>query len=379
MPRYDRDYDRDFGSRGGNSGFSRPHGWRGGGEWQGSAQGETGWGRGGYESYPDEYDQGYRGGRGFGPSRGNFGEDFGGGYREPQRGGMQGWGGYGDYGYGGYGGQSGWDGPSRGERERGFGGREGGFGGRGRYGAGESGFGRAEGGLSGWEGGFGGGAPGYGGHERGYMEGWQDQAGGMGRGRARGETMRSRPRAAEIMTENPETVTPDATLADVARKMRDLDVGIIPVVDNADDRRLKGVITDRDIATRAVAEGKDGSVQVHECMTEQVRSVNKNDSIQDVMWVMRREKVRRVPVTDREGRLVGIIAQADLAVDYASDDQNREMEVGETLERISEPARPNRSEAQEASGGRNEQGAGNRAGGTATRRANKQTLVKQND
>jgi CBS domain-containing protein len=142
------------------------------------------------------------------------------------------------------------------------------------------------------------------------------------------------------MTENPHAVTPDATLSEVAQKMRDLDVGIIPVVESDENRRLRGVITDRDITLRAVAEGKGGDAKVSECMTERVRAVNKNDSIQDVMWVMRREQVRRVPVTDREGRLVGIIAQADLAVDYASDDASRETEVGETLERISEPARP---------------------------------------
>lgn len=195
-----------------------------------------------------------------------------------------------------------------------------------------------------------GGPQGFGG---GYdnLEGWQDQRGGMqpGMGQRRSPIW-NRPRAAEIMTENPHVVTPDASIADVAMKMRDLDVGIIPVVDDMETRRLRGVITDRDITIRAVARGMGADARVSDCMTDGVRAVNKNDSIQDVMWVMRREQVRRVPVTDREGRLVGIIAQADLAVDYAGDDHSRETEVGETIERISEPARPD-SHRMGASGG----------------------------
>jgi CBS domain-containing protein len=176
-----------------------------------------------------------------------------------------------------------------------------------------------------------------------YPDSRVDQYGGRGaRGGLFGQG-RDRLRAADIMTENPHTVTPEASISDVARRMRDLDVGIIPVVDSEDSRRLRGVITDRDIAVRAVAEGKTGASKVSECMTDRVRHVNKNDSIQDVMRVMRQEQVRRVPVTDREGRLVGIIAQADLAVDYASDDSNRELEVGEMIEQVSEPARPRRA------------------------------------
>jgi predicted transcriptional regulator len=83
-------------------------------------------------------------------------------------------------------------------------------------------------------------------------------------------------------------------------------------------------------------------VKVSDYMTEQVETVNKNDSLRDVFNVMKREQVRRVPVTDREGRLVGIIAQADLAVDYAGLDLQRETEVEEVIERISEPGRSGR-------------------------------------
>lgn len=178
---------------------------------------------------------------------------------------------------------------------------------------------------------------GYSRRERGFNDGWRterDWSTGSGSGRML--------RASDLMTENPEAVTGETPISEVATKMRELDVGIIPVVDKGDKRRLRGVVTDRDIAIRAVAEGKASDTPVSECMTDRVRSVNKNDSIHDVMRVMKDEQVRRVTVTDREGRLVGIIAQADLAVDFAGDNRSREIEVGDMLERVSSPARPER-------------------------------------
>ncbi len=143
------------------------------------------------------------------------------------------------------------------------------------------------------------------------------------------------------MTPDPEAVTPDTTLAEAARKMRDRDVGIIPVVDDLESRHLVGVITDRDIALRAVAEGKGGTDRVRDCMTRDVETCRPGHGIYDVMRVMRREQVRRVPITDDEHRLLGIIAQADLAVAYAGSDPEREIAVEDTIERISEPG-PNR-------------------------------------
>ncbi|MQA89294.1 MAG: CBS domain-containing protein [Gemmatimonas sp.] len=180
---------------------------------------------------------------------------------------------------------------------------------------------------------------GYPSMESGYGGGWGELAEAPTRSRS---DERHRMRASEIMTGDPQVVTPEAMVSEAATLMRDLDVGIIPVVDGSDKWRLKGVITDRDIAVRAVAEGKDGNLNVGDCMTHRVRCVNKNDSVRDVMRVMRQEQVRRVPVIDREGRLVGIIAQADLAVDYASRDRDREREVGSVVETISEPAHPER-------------------------------------
>jgi CBS domain-containing protein len=144
-------------------------------------------------------------------------------------------------------------------------------------------------------------------------------------------------RAADIMTEDPHAVTPQTTLADAARLMAGLNVGIMPVVDGMESFLLLGVVTDRDLAVRGLARGKDGGAPVADCMTTEVATVQPMASVREVFDLMKREQVRRVPVTDRDGRLVGIIAQADLAVHYAGLDVEREREVEEVLERISEP------------------------------------------
>lgn len=148
-------------------------------------------------------------------------------------------------------------------------------------------------------------------------------------------------RAADIMTHNPEAATPETPVADVARRMRDLDVGVMPVVDDVDSYRLRGIVTDRDIAVRLAAEGKDAKkTRVDEIMSTGPQTVGENDHVREVFTVMKRARVRRVPVVDADGRLVGIVAQADLAVNYAGLDLQRETEVEEVIERISEPARP---------------------------------------
>ncbi len=288
-------------------------------------------------------EMGGRGGRnrGLGGGAGDYGSDFnefGGGARgrfgsDAGRGGM---GGYGGGSYGG-GGQGGSQGGSQG------GGMSGGYGGSQGGGQG-GGYGGSQGG------GYGGSQGGYGG----YTDYLDDRSGGYG-GNWGGQGNQqqddpSRIRVSEIMTENPEMVTAETTLVEAAKKMRDLDVGIIPVVDSQEGRRLKGVLTDRDIAIRAVAEGRDATkTKVSEVMTTEVETCNKNDSIRDVLDVMQREQVRRVPITDRENRLVGIIAQADVAVDYmgSGDQPNRKRDVARTLRSISEPGEPQRGGQQQ--------------------------------
>ena len=146
-------------------------------------------------------------------------------------------------------------------------------------------------------------------------------------------------KASEIMTRNPECVTREDTVRRAAQIMRELNVGFVPVVDDRDSMRLTGVITDRDIAIRHVADQHDGECKVGDDMTSgEVRAVSPDTDVQEVMETMRRDQIRRVPVVEgSERRLVGVIAQADIATENIG-----HSEVGETVERISEPGKPRR-------------------------------------
>jgi len=141
-------------------------------------------------------------------------------------------------------------------------------------------------------------------------------------------------KARDIMTADPQCVTMQDSATVAARIMRDSDVGIVPVVDDGDSRRLRGVITDRDIALRCVAEGRNGECRVAELMTGDLVTVRPDDDLDRVMSLMKSEQVRRIPVVDDGDRLVGIIAQADVALEGPGD-----REVGQVVERISEPNR----------------------------------------
>ena len=142
-------------------------------------------------------------------------------------------------------------------------------------------------------------------------------------------------KAREIMTANPRTVTPDTNLPEVARLMQSEDVGIVPVVDGAGSRQLIGVVTDRDIALRVVGEGRDpNSVRVSDVMSTNLRTAKENDSVDDVMSLMGEQQVRRIPIVDERGALVGIVAQADVVLEGKSDKK-----AERTIEKISEPNR----------------------------------------
>lgn len=137
----------------------------------------------------------------------------------------------------------------------------------------------------------------------------------------------------DVMTSNPETIRGEEGLQKAARMMKDCDCGALPVVD--DSGTLRGMVTDRDIVVRCVAEGKnplDGSVK--DVMTPNAHSVRENDTLDHVFRIMSEHQIRRVPVCDESGKVIGIVAQADLALDTADD-----REVGRTVERISEPER----------------------------------------
>jgi CBS domain-containing protein len=140
-------------------------------------------------------------------------------------------------------------------------------------------------------------------------------------------------KAQDIMTRDPRCVTADASVRDAAQLMKTEDVGIVPVVGDA--RHLVGVITDRDIALRCVADGMGTNCRVSDAMSAgQLSTVGPDEDVDKVMDLMQREQVRRIPVVDERGGLLGIIAQADV-VRKAHDDLKAE----ETVERISEPGR----------------------------------------
>jgi CBS domain-containing protein len=312
MARYGRDFGR-WDEEGMGGGGYYGGGDRLGNHWRG---GQGGYGRdyGGMSSdaqgYPG-WNEGYRGGESsFGTGGGRYDNEYGTGSRRGE--GI-------DWSHGGR--------LTRGQGGDLYSGSSYGYSTGGGYGRGGSGYDYEPGTGSDW-----------GARDTGYDRGSR-MGGGMGRGGgSQQQDDTHRLRAVDIMTENPECVTPDSTLADAAVKMRDLNVGIIPVIDSEQGRRLRGVVTDRDIAIRAVAEGLDArSTRVSDVMTTEVESCNKNDTVGDVLRVMEREQVRRVPITDREGRLVGIVAQADVVRDV--DSERGEHRVKDAIEHISEPSR----------------------------------------
>jgi CBS domain-containing protein len=140
----------------------------------------------------------------------------------------------------------------------------------------------------------------------------------------------------ELMTKNPCTVTPETPVSDAARLMKEEDVGIVPVVERvggAETRgRLVGVVTDRDIAVRQVAEGRGSDTPVRDVMSGGVKTASPDDSVESVMTLMGQEQVRRIPIVDERGSLVGVVSQADL-VRKANDAER----VERTVEEISQP------------------------------------------
>ncbi len=153
-------------------------------------------------------------------------------------------------------------------------------------------------------------------------------------------------RAGELMTPDPVTVGPETPIAEVAREFRIHDIGFLPVVESERSNRLVGVITDRDVACRCTAEGHDPKgCTAERHMTRALATARAGDAVQRVMELMQGAQVRRLPVVNDTGRLVGVIAQADLAVDAVEEDAVSPLDVAYTLERISEPAHPERKTA----------------------------------
>jgi len=140
-------------------------------------------------------------------------------------------------------------------------------------------------------------------------------------------------KAKALMTANPQSCTPDSSLQEAARLMADCDCGAIPVVESDGARRVVGIITDRDIACRAVAKGKDpAQTKVRDCMSSGLATVGEDDSIEDCCQAMERAQVRRLLVLDAEGELCGIVSQADIALHFSKKKNT------EVVKEVSQPA-----------------------------------------
>jgi CBS domain-containing protein len=133
----------------------------------------------------------------------------------------------------------------------------------------------------------------------------------------------------DVMTSNPVSIVADNPVFEAARIMKQEDVGIVPVVEGG---RLVGTVTDRDIVTRVVAEGKDPqSVIVREIASTDLVTVDPQQDLDDALRLMASHQVRRLPVVEEGGRLVGIVAQADVAREA------NDKKTGELVEEISQP------------------------------------------
>lgn len=133
----------------------------------------------------------------------------------------------------------------------------------------------------------------------------------------------------EVMTDRPRAVTPDTPVSEAAQLMKSEDVGALPILDGD---QLAGIVTDRDIVIRAVASAKDPrGMPVREVASREVTTIGPDDSLSDALELMARAQVRRIPVVDEGNRLVGMLAQADVAL------QAKEKDVGTLVEEISKP------------------------------------------
>ena len=118
----------------------------------------------------------------------------------------------------------------------------------------------------------------------------------------------------DVMTRNPVSALPDDTVATVAQLMKDKDIGPVPIVEDKLSKRLLGIVTDRDLAIKVVAEGRDPTtLKVKDVMSKEVVACRDTDNIESALDAMAEHQLRRIVVVDSANKLVGIIAQADVA------------------------------------------------------------------
>jgi CBS domain-containing protein len=137
-------------------------------------------------------------------------------------------------------------------------------------------------------------------------------------------------KVSQILTPNPQCITPDTSLTAAAREMRALDVGMLPICDGG---RLVGTLTDRDITVRATATGANpNTTPVRDAMTQEVIYCFDDEEVEEAAQIMEARQIRRLPVLTRQKRLIGILSLGDLAVRT-----QRDVLAAEVLERVSEP------------------------------------------
>lgn len=140
----------------------------------------------------------------------------------------------------------------------------------------------------------------------------------------------------QVMTRGVRTLTPSDTVAQAARAMAELNVGVIPVCEGD---KLVGMVTDRDIVIRGVARDRDGETRLTDVMSANVRCATENEDLDAVLKSMAEAQIRRMPVVDGSQKLVGIVSIGDIA----AKDRNNDADVAESLGDISSPAAPDKS------------------------------------
>jgi CBS domain-containing protein len=137
----------------------------------------------------------------------------------------------------------------------------------------------------------------------------------------------------ELMTTEVQLISREATIREAAHKMKELNIGVLPV---KDDGKVVGIITDRDIVVRALANDRDpAATPVSEAMTDHVLACSEDDNIKQASQIMRDKKVRRLLVTGGDGKLRGVVTLGDLAAKSGN-----EQVAATTARAVSEPAAP---------------------------------------
>ena len=140
------------------------------------------------------------------------------------------------------------------------------------------------------------------------------------------------PRCSDVMTKNPVVCLPNDVVAKVAQVMKNEDVGPVPIVQDQQSRKLIGMVTDRDLAVKVVGEARDiKTTKAEQVMTRRIVSCHADDDAQAALDAMSEHQLRRIPVVDNDGGIIGIISQADVATRM-----NQPKKTAEVVEKISQ-------------------------------------------